>query len=99
MPKFEKIALRIKRQERIDAKPYWEEFHLPYRSYMNVITCLQDIQKNPRTFDGRKTTPVTWEQSCLEEICGSCTMVVNGKVRQACSALVDSLGLAITLEP
>ena len=99
MSKFKKIALKIKRQERVDAKPYWEEFHLPYRPYMNVITCLQDIQKNPRTFDGRKSSPVTWEQSCLEEICGSCTMVVNGRVRQACSTLVDQVGPNITLEP
>jgi len=27
----------------------------------------------------------------LEEVCGSCTMVINGKVRQSCSALVDRL--------
>ena len=99
MPKPTTIVLKIKRQERPDLKPYWEEFHLPYRPYMNVITCLQDIQKNPRTFDSRPTTPVTWEQSCLEEVCGSCSMVINGKVRQACSALVDKLGDQITLEP
>src|SRR3989338_757175 len=99
MKKPDKIILKIKRQERPDLKPYWEEFHLPYRPYMNVITCLQDIQKNPRTFDGRKSSPVTWEQSCLEEICESCTMVVNGRVRQACSTLVDQVGPNITLEP
>ena len=65
------ITLKIKRQELAEAKPYWEEFHLPYRPYLNVISCLQDIQKNPKTFDGRRTTPVVWEQSCLEEVCGS----------------------------
>ena len=93
------ITLKIKRQELAVAKPYWEEFHLPYRPYMNVISCLQDIQKNPKTFDGRRTTPVAWEQSCLEEVCGSCSMVINGRVRQACSALVDHLGNEITIEP
>lgn len=99
MAKFEKVILRIKRQERIETKPYWEEFRLAYRPYMNVITCLQEIQKHPKTFDGRRTTPVVWEQSCLEEVCGSCTMVVNGRVRQACSSLVDKLGGSVTLEP
>lgn len=93
------IVIKIKRQELADAKPYWDEFHIPHRPYLNVISCLQEIQKNPKTFDGRRTTPVAWEQSCLEEVCGSCTMVINGRVRQACSALVDSLGLTITLEP
>jgi succinate dehydrogenase / fumarate reductase iron-sulfur subunit len=58
-----------------------------------------DIQKNPVTADGRKTTPVTWESSCLEEVCGACSMLVDGRVRQGCTALVDSLGDTITLEP
>jgi len=93
------VILKIKRQEGPQAKPYWEEFHIPYRPYLNVMICLREIQKNPRTFDGRKTTPVAWEASCLEEVCGICTMVINGKVRQACSALVDSLGMEVTLEP
>lgn len=99
MTNFNSIILKIKRQERSGAAPHWEEFHLNYRPYMNVISCLQDIQKNPRTFDSRKTTPVTWEQSCLEEICGSCSMVINGRVRQACSTLVDKVGPEITIEP
>ena len=30
---------------------------------------------------------------------GACTMVINGKVRQSCSALVDKLEQPITLEP
>src|SRR3989338_712714 len=99
MSKSDTIILKIKRQERTDAKPYWEEFHIPYRPYMNIISCLQEIQKNPRLFDGRKTTAVVWEQSCLEEVCGSCTMVINGRVRQACSTLVSHLGSEILLEP
>ncbi|OGW86107.1 MAG: succinate dehydrogenase iron-sulfur subunit [Omnitrophica bacterium RIFCSPHIGHO2_02_FULL_46_11] len=99
MPDQKTVILKVKRQERPDIRPYWEEFHIPHRPYMNVITCLQEIQKRPQTFDGRKTAPVSWEQSCLEEVCGSCTMVINGRVRQACSALVDRLGPQITLEP
>lgn len=97
--KSDTIVIRIKRQERPQVHTYWEEFHLKYRPYLNVISCLQEIQKNPKTFDGRKTTPVVWEQSCLEEICGSCSMVINGRVRQACSSLIDQLGSHVTLEP
>ena len=99
MPEPKTVTLKIKRQESKDGKPHWDEFHVPYRPYLNVIICLREIQKNPRTFDGRKTTPVAWDSSCLEEVCGVCTMVINGKVRRACSALVDELGMEITLEP
>jgi succinate dehydrogenase / fumarate reductase, iron-sulfur subunit len=93
------VIIKIKRQDSADAKPHWEEFHMPYRPYLNVVLCLKEIQKNPKTFDGRPTTPVNWESSCLEEVCGICTMVINGKVRQACSALIDELGTTITIEP
>lgn len=93
------VILKIKRQEGPNAKPHWEEFHIPYRPYLNVITCLREIQKNPRTFDGMKTTPVAWESNCLEEVCGICTVVINGKAKQACSALVDDYHCNLTLEP
>ena len=35
--------------------------------------------------------PVAYDANCLEEVCGSCTMLINGRTRQACSALVDKL--------
>jgi succinate dehydrogenase / fumarate reductase iron-sulfur subunit len=69
---------------------------------MNVISALMEIQKNPVTSRGQKVAPVVWECACLEEVCGACTMIVNGRVRQSCSALVDSLapnGEVIKLEP
>lgn len=85
------IKLRIRRQDRPEAPSRWEEFAIPYRPNMNVIACLQYIAAHPITADGTNTTPVAYESSCLEEVCGSCTMLINGKTRQACSALVDQL--------
>jgi succinate dehydrogenase / fumarate reductase iron-sulfur subunit len=58
---------------------------------MNVISVLQRIAESPRTVDNRQVAPVAWDCNCLEEVCGACTMVVNGTVRQACSALVSRL--------
>ena len=58
-----------------------------------------DIQANPENSIGEKVAPVVWECNCLEEVCGSCTMIINGKVRQACTALVDNLKQPIVLEP
>ncbi len=58
---------------------------------MNVISVLQKIAAMAETIDGQHVTPVAWDCNCLEEVCGACTMVINGRVRQACSALVDRL--------
>ena len=93
------IRLRVKRQDTPGAAPYWEEFEIPYKPQHNVISALMEVRRQPITRDGKQTTPVVWEASCLEEVCGSCTMVVNGKVRQACTALVEKLEQPIVLEP
>jgi succinate dehydrogenase / fumarate reductase, iron-sulfur subunit len=94
------IELRIRRQDSPTAPSRWEEFSLPWQANMNVISCLMEIRKKPVTRQGQATTPVNWDCSCLEEVCGACTMQVNGKPRQSCTALVDNLPDApIVLEP
>jgi succinate dehydrogenase / fumarate reductase iron-sulfur subunit len=102
MARDRKVRLKIKRQDGPDAASYWQEFELPWQPHMNVISALMDIQKRPVTADGTKVTPVVWDCSCLEEVCGACTMVINGRVRQSCSAMIDALspdGQTITLQP
>jgi succinate dehydrogenase / fumarate reductase iron-sulfur subunit len=94
-----KVIVRVKRQASPQARPRWEEFELVWRPHMNVIICLRDIAERPVTRDGKQTTPVTYESNCLEEVCGSCAMLVNAKARMACSALVDQLVQPIRLEP
>ena len=95
-----KVRLRIKRQDAPGEKSRWEEFDVPWHPRMNVISALMEIRKNPVTTSGQKVAPVVWESVCLEEVCGSCTMLVNGKPRQSCTALVDTLAPGpIVLEP
>jgi len=94
-----KVIVKVKRQVSPQGAPYWEEFALNWRPAMNVIICLRDIAENPFTRDGKKTTPISYDSNCLEEICGSCAMLINGKARMACSALIDQLEPPITLEP
>lgn len=79
--------------------PYWQEFQIAHQPMMNVISALMQIATSPATVDGTPTTPVAYDAACLEEVCGSCTMRINGRVRQACSALVDDLAQPIVLEP
>src|SRR3954464_1899828 len=98
------VRLKVLRQDGpTDASSrHWEEFDVNWHPQMNVISALMEIQRSPVTADGKKVAPVVWDSCCLEEVCGACTMLVNGKVRQACSALVDKVsedGGPITLEP
>lgn len=93
------VALKIRRQLNPDSPSYWEEFELPWKKQMNVISSLMDIAANPITREGKTTTPITYDSNCLEEVCGSCAMLINGRARMACSALIDYLEQPVRLEP
>ncbi len=83
--------MRVLRQDGPGQPSYWERHQVPYEENMNVISVLQRIAAQARTVEGKAVSPVAWDCGCLEEVCGSCTMVINGRVRQSCSALVDRL--------
>ncbi len=85
------IRIRIKRQDTPDSQSYHQDFELDYKPNLNVISCLQAIAARPVTVENEDVTPVVWDCNCLEEVCGACTVVINGRVRQSCSTLVDAL--------
>lgn len=85
------FEVRVLRQAAPGQASYWERHRVPYETDMNVISVLQRIATQATTIEGRQVTPVAWDCNCLEEVCGACTMIINGRVRQACSALVDRL--------
>jgi len=98
------IVLRIKRQDSPNSAAYWQTFSIPYKPNMNITSVLQAIAAKPETVEGEKTSPLNYDAACLEEVCGSCTMVINGRARQACSALIDHVRAEygdgpITIEP
>ncbi len=97
------VIFRIKRCDGPGKAQRWEEFKVPVPTGANIISCLQYIAANPVTTAGTRTTPVVWDSGCLEEVCGACTMVINARVRQSCSALIDDYapneGDVIALEP
>jgi succinate dehydrogenase / fumarate reductase iron-sulfur subunit len=97
------IRLRIKRCDGPGKPSRWETFKVSVERGANIISCLQQVAASPVTVDGTRTTPVVWDSGCLEEVCGSCTMVINGRVRQSCSCLIDDYapneGDEISLEP
>ena len=93
------IHIEIKRQEKASTPSYWEKYKIKYRPNLNVIAVLQDLQINPITAEGKPTSPPAWEAACLEEVCGTCSMLINGRARQACSTIIDTLEQPIKLEP
>jgi len=93
------VRIRIRRQDGPEKDHRWEEFDVPQRPNMNIISALQWIAAHPVTVDGKQTTPPVWDSGCLEEVCGACTMLINGKTRQSCSALLEKLEHPIILEP
>ena len=95
----DKVLVHIQRQASAGATPYTESFEVARVPGMNVISVLQAIRRNPVNTKGEKVAPVAWDCNCLEEVCGACTMNINGRVQQACSALVDNLETPIKLEP
>ncbi len=99
MEKTKWVEFHIKRQTHQTEPSHWEKFQIQWRPNLNVIVLLQSTQVTPITLNGMPTSPPAWEAACLEEVCGTCTMVINGKPRQACSTLVDSLTQPIRLEP
>jgi succinate dehydrogenase / fumarate reductase iron-sulfur subunit len=48
-----------------------------------------EIRRHPVNKQGKRVKPVVWEDGCLEEVCGSCSMLINGYPRQACAAIVS----------
>jgi succinate dehydrogenase / fumarate reductase iron-sulfur subunit len=95
----EKIEIRVTRRDGPEAPEREETFLVDWQPTMNVLYCLMEIQRHPVQANGQPTSPVAWESNCLEEVCGSCTMVINGKVQQGCTALVDKLEKPIRIEP
>ncbi len=93
------IQFTVRRQDNPYSPPYWQQFAIPYRKGHNVVSSLMVIREDPVTCEGRRVDPVAWEFNCMEEVCGACSMLINGRPRQACSTLIDSLEQPIRLEP
>ncbi len=99
MADIKSVEIRVKRQLIPDGRSYWETFRVPAGPGLNVIGALMAVAENPVTVEGKRSAPVSYDANCLEEVCGSCAMRINGRAGMACSALVERLEQPIRLEP
>jgi succinate dehydrogenase / fumarate reductase iron-sulfur subunit len=90
------------RQQFPDSAPYWESFEYDGSADNSVAGVLDYINYHDDIVnaEGKGTTRIGWECSCLQGICGACAMVINGKPALACETFVRDLkGKEITIQP
>jgi succinate dehydrogenase / fumarate reductase iron-sulfur subunit len=87
------MKVNVLRQQSPVSAPYWETFVydgpednsvagvLDYLNYHDDIT----------DADGRRTTRIGWECSCLQGVCGACAMVINKTPALACETFLRDL--------
>ena len=96
------MRVRILRQQSPATDPYWEAFEYDGPADNSVAGVLDYINYHDDIVDvdGRRTTRIGWECSCLQGVCGACAMVVNGVPALACETFVGDLkGGAVEIRP
>lgn len=87
------MKVSILRQESPTTDPYWEIFDYDGPEDNSVAGLLDYINYHDDVMDidGRKTTRIGWECSCMQGVCGACAMVINGIPSLACEMLIRDL--------
>lgn len=87
------VKLRIRRQDGPGQPVHWEVREIAAPEGTTVLGALR--AEGP-------AVPVAVEASCLEEACGSCAMLINGRARMACGTLLEAAADregVVTVEP
>lgn len=88
------VYLKIKRQSSPEDKFYWESFSMECKEDDTILSLLTRLE-NPSA----NTTPVHHECNCKEEVCGTCTIRINGVPRLSCSTRVGDLPVSSMEKP
>ena len=96
------MTVKILRQQFPNSEPYFEEFDYDGAKDISVAALLDYINYNDDivTTEGKKTTRIGWECSCLQGVCGACAIVINNVPALACETFLKDLkGDKITIRP
>lgn len=96
------MKVNILRQQMQHSESYWESFLYDGPADTTIAGLLDHINYNDDivTADGKKTTRIGWDCSCLQGVCGACSMVINGVPALACETFLKDLkGSEITIRP
>ena len=87
------MKVSVLRQAAPTTEPYWESFEYDGSADNSVAGVLDYINYHDDIVnaEGKGTARIGWECSCLQGVCGSCAMVINGVPALACETLVRDL--------
>jgi succinate dehydrogenase/fumarate reductase iron-sulfur protein len=88
-----KIALSVQRfTPETDDHPRFESHEVEVAERASVLDALFALQRGP-------APDLAFRFSCRVGMCGSCSMVVNGREQLTCSTLVRTVGAHLKIEP
>ena len=96
------MRVKILRQASPATEPYWQEFRYEYNGNQTVAGMLDELNYKDDLVDinGDPAPRIGWECSCLQGVCGSCAMVINGIPALACDTFLKDLkGKEVTIRP
>ncbi len=71
-----KLRLKIWRQKNAESKGHFETYEVNANEHMSFLEMLDVLNEQ---LISEKKEPVVFEHDCREGICGSCSMVINGR--------------------
>ena len=96
------MIVKIKRQRNSGSEAYWQSFRYDGPKHVTVSAVLDALNYTDDLFDmdGKPTSRICWECSCMQAVCGGCAMVINGVPALACATFADEVkGDVLVLEP
>ena len=96
------MKVSILRQKNSKSEPYTETFIYDGPMDNTVAGLIDYLNYNDDiiTIDGKKTTRINWNCSCIQGICGACAMIINDKPALACETFLKELNEEeITIRP
>ena len=87
------MRVKVLRQQSPISAPYWETFEYDGPADNSVAGVLDYINYHDDIInvEGRITTRIGWECSCLQGVCGACAMVINDTPALACETFIRDL--------
>lgn len=96
------MRIKVLRQQDEESTPYWETFGYDGPRDITVAALLDHLNYNDDIFtaEGKPTTRILWECSCMQGVCGACAMVINDTPALACETFLRDLDTdVVTLRP
>lgn len=85
------MIITVKRKPGPEGPDYIQRFSYEGSGKETVAHILEELNSREELVDitGSPADMISWECSCMQQMCGSCAMVINGRPALACSEFID----------